>query len=532
MAIEKEGGLVILFEGLSTQVERLQAGGVGGVTETTQNIKSMSLPEKWTTTKLKDISEKITKGSTPTSYGYSYKTEGIKFIKAENIDENSNVFSTTNFIDEETNEFLKRSILHENDLLFSIAGTIGRTALIKKANLPANTNQALAIIRTLPRVISHKYLLYYLKSDAIQKKALKKIVGVGRANLSLKNVGEFEIPIASENEQKRIVAEIEKQLSRLDEAVDNLKRVKANLKRYKASVLKAAVEGKLTEEWREKHPDAEPADKLLERILAERRRKWEEAELARLRERAARRQAKMKAKGKVPKDDKWKKKYKKPDVSDQIDMELPNGWVIATIKQLTERVQYGSSSKTSEGSYGIPVLRMGNIFEGKLLLDKLKYLPESHDEFPELLLESGDLLFNRTNSPELVGKTAVYKGNPSPCSFASYLIRGRFISGVDPNFISYFISSNYGRKWIKSVVSQQVGQANVNGTKLQALSVPLPPYIEQNIIVSEVENKFSIIGGIEKEVDRNIIRAERLRQSILKKAFSGKLVSESKSQDN
>ena len=240
----------------------------------------------------------------------------------------------------------------------------------------------------------------------------------------------------------------------------------------------------------------------------------------------------MKAKGKEPKDDKWKKKYKEPDVADQIDMELPNGWVIATVKHLTERVQYGSSSKTSESSGDIPVLRMGNIFEGKLLPDKLKYLPESHDEFPKLLLEPDDLLFNRTNSPELVGKTAVYKGNPSPCSFASYLIRVRFINGVDPNLISYFINSNYGRKWIKSVVSQQVGQANVNGTKLQALSVPLPPYIEQGRIVSEVENKFSIIDGIEKEVDRNLIRADRLRQSILKKAFSGKLVSENKSQDN
>jgi len=309
-----------------------------------QNIKSMSLPKKWTTTRLKDISEKITKGSTPTSYGYSYKTEGIKFIKTENIDENSRVFSTTNFIDEETNEFLKRSILHENDLLFSIAGTIGRIALIKEADLPANTNQALAIIRTLPGSISHKYLLYYLKSDAIQKKALKQIVGVGRANLSLKNVGEFEVSIAPENEQKRIVAEIEKQFSRLDEAVENLKRVKANLKRYKASVLKAAVEGKLTEEWREKHPDVEPADKLIERILAERRKKWEEAELA-----------KMKAKGKVPKDDQWKKKYKEPAKPTLDDLPiLPKEWkwvswdtILAFDKGAFKRGPFGSSLKKS-----------------------------------------------------------------------------------------------------------------------------------------------------------------------------------------
>ena len=457
-------------------------------------------------------------------------------------------------------------------------------------------------IKILPQ-----YLFYHLRYDWKSINADKQY-GSATNYIRIGNFENYFVKYPHLPEQKRIVAEIEKQFSRLDEAVENLKRVKANLKRYKASVLKAAVEGKLTEDWRKKNLPApssksgkfytyailcdndsiyigqtddiarrwkqhlegkgaewttkhkplkivhweefdtrkeaakrekwlktgcgrkwikreyaagrtrqaghvEPADNLLERILAERRKKWEEAELA-----------KMKAKGKEPKDDKWKKRYKKPDVADQINMKLPNGWVKATVKQLSQRVQYGSSSKTSESSGNIPVLRMGNIFEGKLLFDKLKYLPESHDEFPELLLEPDELLFNRTNSPELVGKTAVYKGKPSSCSFASYLIRVRFINGVDPNFISYFINSNYGRKWIKLVVSQQVGQANVNGTKLQALSVPLPPYIEQGRIVSEVENKFSIIDRIEKEVGRDLIRADRLRQSILKKAFSGKLL--------
>ena len=105
-------------------------------------------------------------------------------------------------------------------------------------------------------------------------------MGIAVPNVNATKLAKVKIPIALPNEQKRIVAEIEKQFSRLDEAVDNLKRVKANLKRYKASVLKAAVEGKLTEEWRKKHPDVEPADKLLQRILAERRKKWEDAELA------------------------------------------------------------------------------------------------------------------------------------------------------------------------------------------------------------------------------------------------------------
>lgn len=165
---------------------------------------------------------------------------------------------------------------------------------------------------------------------------------------------------------------------------------------------------------------------------------------------------------------------------------------------------------------------MANIVDGRLVLDDLKYLPRDHSEFPELLLGKGDLLFNRTNSPELVGKTAVYQGHPKPCSFASYLIRVRAVSSLLPEIITYYINSAYGRNWIKSVVSQQVGQANVNGTKLQALSIPLPSSEEQRKIVEEVDRNFSVIEELETVINSTLKRAERLRQAILKKAFSGR----------
>jgi type I restriction enzyme S subunit len=287
------------------------------------------------------------------------------------------------------------------------------------------------------------------------------------------------------------------------------------LKRYRQAVLKAAVEGKLTKDWREAHQgELEPDSVLLERILKERREKWEAEQLAQ-----------MKAKGKTPKDDSWKLKYKEPVAPDTSDLpELQEGWGWATIEQLSVRVQYGSSAKANEEPNGIPVLRMGNIVEGKLVLDNLKYLSLEHNEFPELLLESGDLLFNRTNSFELVGKTAIYLGKPNPCSFASYLIRVRFNLAVNPSFVSYYLNSSYGRNWVKLVVSQQVGQANVNGTKLQALSVPLPSKDEQHFITEKVEYYLSIVEELEKVVNKNIKKAEKLRQSILKKAFEGKLV--------
>jgi type I restriction enzyme, S subunit len=197
-------------------------------------------------------------------------------------------------------------------------------------------------------------------------------------------------------------------------------------------------------------------------------------------------------------------------------------WPRTTVHDIAVEIRYGTSAKANRSSGGVPVLRMGNIFEGRLLTTDLKYLPVSHPEFPDLLLKPGDLLFNRTNSAELVGKTAVYNGTPSPCSFASYLIRVRLGHDYRPEFLSYYLNSPFGRQWIATVVTQQVGQANVNGTKLKLLQVPNPPPIEQRRLVARVERSLSVIEELESVVTSNLQRAVSLRQSILQHAFSGR----------
>jgi type I restriction enzyme S subunit len=200
--------------------------------------------------------------------------------------------------------------------------------------------------------------------------------------------------------------------------------------------------------------------------------------------------------------------------------QLPEGWAWTRVDQITVHVEYGSSAKTDEDPAGVPVLRMGNIVDGQLVLNELKYLPATHEEFPKLLLRKGDLLFNRTNSPELVGKTAVFHGAPERCSFASYLIRAHLADGVEPDFIAAYINSGHGRNWIRSVVTQQVGQANVNGTKLRQLAVPLPPPAEQRRIVAELQRSVSLIEGVRSMSDDNCARAVNLRQGTLAKLFS------------
>ncbi len=203
---------------------------------------------------------------------------------------------------------------------------------------------------------------------------------------------------------------------------------------------------------------------------------------------------------------------------------LPSGWEWKSVGEMVDEMQYGTSAKTSEDATGVPVLRMGNIKDGSLVLDTLKYLPAEHGEFPALLLHDGDLLFNRTNSAELVGKSAIYRGNPSPCSCASYLIRARLRHSYVPEFLAYYINSTFGRAWVNSVVSQQVGQANVNGTKLKALSVPVPPLPEQRRIVAEIEKQFTRLEAGVAALRRVQANLKRYRAAVLKAACEGRLV--------
>jgi len=371
---------------------------------------------------------------------------------------------------------------------------------------------------SLPRVagITPRFAMQALRTPQVRQHLTSSVSGVGGSLMRVRMdaLWRTKIPLAPLPEQHRIVAKIESLFARLDEGVAALKRAEANLERYRASVLKAAVEGRLTEQWRRENPPTETGEDLLRRILAERRRRWEAEQLA-----------KFEAKGRKPPKN-WRAKYKEPVAPDSSGLPgLPEGWCWATVDQVSDGVHYGSSTKTSPEHEGVPVLRMGNIQDGMLNLDNLKYLPPDHPEFPRLLLTAGDLLFNRTNSAELVGKTAVYPGRPNPCSFASYLIRVRLLRPHLSQVVANALNGPHGRAWVASVVSQQVGQANVNGTKLRAFPFPLPPETEQEEIVRQSADAADSVTRSTEAINALLQhRATALRQSILKRAFEGRLV--------
>lgn len=202
--------------------------------------------------------------------------------------------------------------------------------------------------------------------------------------------------------------------------------------------------------------------------------------------------------------------------------ELPEGWEMKTIGDVSYNVEYGSGAKSKkEGK--IPVLRMGNIQNGIFDWEDLVYTDDDN-EIEKYLLKKNDVLFNRTNSAEWVGKTAIYKGE-RPAIFAGYLIRiNRKEELIDAQYLTYYLNTKKAKEYGNSVRSFGVNQSNINGTKLKTYPIPLPSLKEQHLIVQEIESRLSVADKVEESIQESLQKAEALRQSILKKAFSGELV--------
>jgi type I restriction enzyme S subunit len=203
-----------------------------------------------------------------------------------------------------------------------------------------------------------------------------------------------------------------------------------------------------------------------------------------------------------------------------------DGWLETTLGELCEKMEYGTSSK-SQPDGDIPVLRMGNIQGGELDWEKLKYTSNESD-IDKLLLNENDVLFNRTNSPELVGKSAIYR-NERPAVFAGYLIRiHRKKDLLDANYLNYYLNSNFARTYGFSVMSHSTNQANINGTKLKSYPINIPDISEQLILGNSFRELKSEIKKVENIYKNKLLKIEELKKSILQKAFTGKLTTTAK----
>lgn len=337
--------------------------------------------------------------------------------------------------------------------------------------------------------IDPRYVYYFVSSQNFRREAAHQMTGaVGQKRVTQFFLEEASIPVPLLEDQRRIVAEIEKQFSRLDEAVASLKRTKANLKRYKA-----AVEGKLTEDWRKQHPNVEPTSKLLECILAERRAKWD-----------------------------GKGKYKEPVAPISSDLpSLPRGWTGTAVDQIV-KVLHGKVLDQNKQRSGrlVPYLRNINIRWRRIDTDDLPEMFFDEDELDRYGLVAGDVFVCEGGKS---GRAAVWDGRVPQLKYQKALHRIRFHGDFEAR---YFVSlleflANTGRldRWF-------TGSTIKHFTRESFVSVPIPtpPLVEQREIVAEVERRLSVIEELEATVEANLTRADRLRQSILSQTFSGKLV--------
>jgi type I restriction enzyme, S subunit len=207
--------------------------------------------------------------------------------------------------------------------------------------------------------------------------------------------------------------------------------------------------------------------------------------------------------------------------------ELPKGWCWTTAETLYWDGGYGTSQKCSYDGAGPAVLRIPNVQNQALQLSDLKFATHPRQLRPEGVLRPGDFIFIRTNgSRDLIGRGALVDHPlPGEYHFASYLIRLRLVVvGALPQWFALFWHSRTAREQILRDAVSSAGQHNVSLSAAARYLVPLPPDAEQARIVAEVERRLSVLDTLDKTVDESLTRCDRLRQSILKRAFEGKLV--------
>ena len=424
------------------------------------------VPDNWINVKLNSI-VKFEKGKKPKILIDDFEDKAIPYVTIK--------YFQTKEADQYTFETETNRLCKEDDILIVWDGA--RAGLI-------GTRVKGALGSTLCNIrfddINKKFMYYYFLSKYDLINSNTKGTGIPHVDPSYLDTLVLSIPPLKE--QQRIVDRIESLFEKLDKAKELIEEARDDFEKRKSAVLEKAFRGELTKEWRK---ESYINSNLMELLLNQ--------------------------------NNKLKKNFTFSEATELF--ELPNQWNWIKLKDCCEKFKYGTSAKSKEEGK-VPVLRMGNLQEGKLDWTNLVYTSDE-EEIKKYELISGDLLFNRTNSPELVGKTSIYEGEREAI-YAGYLIRVRTLEGIDSRFVNYFMNSIFAKHRCMEVKSDGVSQSNINAEKLGDFDIPLPPTEEQKEIVRildkllENESKIEELTALEKQI-------ELIKKSILAKVFRGQL---------
>jgi len=343
-----------------------------------------------------------------------------------------------------------------------------------------------------------EWIYYWFKTDNRYLQLAKHAKGVGSQRVNVDSFLKEEIALPSLNLQAKIIGNINNSSFTLKSLSVESQNQSSYLTKLRQAILQEAIEGKLTVDWRKENPvrKGDPdydSEALLVKIQAEKE--------------------KLIKKGKIK-----KQKPLAPIKAEEVPFELPVGWVWTRLGEISEGFQYGSSVKSLKDGK-VPVLRMGNIQDGKIDWNGLVYT-NNKNEIEQYVLKKGDLLFNRTNSRELVGKTAVFDGLRDAI-FAGYLVRFSPLAMCSSEYFNFIMNSTLHREWCKQNKTDAIGQSNINATKLRDFLFPLAPLAEQQAIVDHIEKLLTMVDELEKQVSERKEQSEQLMQAVLREAFEG-----------
>lgn len=473
-------------------------------------------PEHWALTKLSDICSKLVDGSHNPPQKQSH---GLPMLSAVSVNNRSIDISSNRLISKESFDAEdQRTRIKAGDVLLTIVGAIGRTAVVP-TNFPRFTLQrSVAVIS--PTGIDSKFLMYQFESPTASKYLKENSKGTAQKGIYLKTLGNMGILIPPYPEQQRIVAKLEELFSELDKGVENLRTAQQQLKVYRQALLKHAFEGKLTAEWRVQNSDKlESAEALLARIQQEREARyqqqlaeWKEAQQA---WEAAGKSGSKPSKPKVP-------KVLPPLTAEELAElpELPEGWTWMKVHQLCEVVRGGSPRPAGDPKFydgNIPFLKVADLTK-----DSLPYLTS----YTYTIKEAG-LNKTRQIAPNtlLLSNSGATLGVPKICLISATMNDGvaAFLGLPQDQLLYHYYFWQSQTERLRNI-DQGAAQPNLNTDLIKETPIPVCSPAEKATLTQKIEAALSGADKLEQTITISLQQAEALRQSILKKAFSGQLV--------
>jgi type I restriction enzyme S subunit len=406
----------------------------------------------------------------------------------------------------------QKYLLQAGDIVIARTGaTTGKSFFLQEVPEPSVFASYLIRVQA-GDAISPEYLAKYMLSPSYWAQISVVSKGTAQPGANASILGELDIPVPPLDEQRRIVAKLDALQARSRRAREALDAVPPLIEKLRQSILAAAFRGDLTKDWRAKNPNVEPASELLKRIRIERRKKWEEAELA-----------KMVAKGKPPTDDRWKAKYKEPEPVDTIELpELPEGWCWAAAEEVVDPgadIVYGIVQPGPTVTDGVPYVRGMDIQDGTILESQLLCTSRAiADRYARASLRGGDVLLGIIRAT----KVAVVPESLTGANITQGTARFRPAGGLQTQYLAAWLECRFAQQWLHARY-RGIDMPGLNLQDVRRLPVALAPSTEQVVITSRLRTTSYRTRSVTNAAMLLQSAQSRLDRAMLASAFRGTL---------